>query len=70
MTRRMSNEEYDELVEAGVFRKIELIDGEVRTGRFRLAFSPAQRAAAAELGIELPPDETVEEHRASSAESA
>ena len=48
-------ETYFRLVEAGIIgEKIELIDGRLVFGDFELAFSAAQRAAAAELGIELP----------------
>jgi hypothetical protein len=46
---------YFRLVEAGIVgEKIELIEGRLVFGDFELAFSPAQRAAAAELGIDLP----------------
>jgi hypothetical protein len=46
---------YFRLVEAGIVgEKIELIEGRLVFGDFELAFSPAQRAAAAALGIELP----------------
>ncbi len=48
-------ETYFRLVEAGIIgEKIELIEGRLVFGDFELAFSPAQRAAADELGIALP----------------
>ena len=54
------------LVDGGIIgEKIELIKGRLVFGDFELAFSPAQRAAAAELGIELP-----ENHRLRVARTA
>jgi hypothetical protein len=54
--RRLINvDTYVRLVDAGIIgEKIELIEGRLVFGDFELAFSPAQRAAAAEHGIELP----------------
>lgn len=61
--QRMTGDEYRRLVEAGIIAiPTEMLDGRVHAGQWRLAFSPAQRAAAGRLGIELPPDETVDEH--------
>jgi hypothetical protein len=59
---RITVDEYMRLGEAGIVgHKVELIDGRIVFGRFELAFSPAQRAAAAELGIELPENEPAPE---------
>jgi hypothetical protein len=56
--KRMTVDEYFRLGDAGIIGdKIELIDGRIVFGRFELAFSPAQRAAAEEIGIELPDNE-------------
>lgn len=49
----MTLEEYQRLASAGVIRNVEFIDGEVRMGEHRLAFSASQVRAAAELGIDL-----------------
>jgi hypothetical protein len=49
---------YFRLVEAGIVgEKVELIEGRLVFGDFELAFSPAQRAAAKKIGIELPENE-------------
>lgn len=51
-------EDYFKLQEVGVLgEKVELIEGRIVMGPWQLAFSPAQRAYAAELGITLPDDE-------------
>jgi len=56
--RPITVDTYVRLVDAGIIgEKIELIAGRLVFGDFELAFSPAQRAAAAELGIELPENE-------------
>ena len=48
-------ETYYRLADAGIVGdKVELIEGRLVFGDFELAFSPAQRQAAAQLGIELP----------------
>jgi hypothetical protein len=65
----LSPEQWRTLVEAGVIGSpVELINGVVFSGEWRLAVSPAQRDAAAQLGIALPPDETTEERAARLAE--
>jgi hypothetical protein len=46
-------EEYKRLVAAGVIDRVELIDGEIRMGEPRLAFSASQIQAAAELRFDL-----------------
>lgn len=49
----MTLEEYQRLVAAGVIDKVEFLDGEVRMGEHRLAFSASQVQAAADIGIDL-----------------
>jgi hypothetical protein len=44
---------YHALVVAGVLDKVELIEGRVVMGSYKLHFSPEQVRAAASLGIEL-----------------
>ncbi len=59
---RMTADEYRRLSDAGILdEKVELIDGRMMFGRWELAWSPAQRAAAAELGIVLPNNEPAPE---------
>jgi hypothetical protein len=50
----MTTDEYHALVRAGVLANVELIDGRVVMGEYELIFSPAQAAAAAELGVSVP----------------
>lgn len=47
----MTLKEYQRLVAAGVIDKVEFIDGEVRMGEHRLAFSASQIEAAAKLAL-------------------
>jgi hypothetical protein len=58
----MTVDTYFRLVEAGILgEKVELIEGRIMFGDFELAFSPAQRAAAAAIGIELPENQEAAE---------
>lgn len=50
----LTNEAYQILVEKGILGKIEMLHGVVYVGNYRLAWSDEQRAAARELGVELP----------------
>ena len=50
----MTPEDYRKLVEAGVVDKIELLNETVFVGRHPMVFSPAQVAAAARLGVQVP----------------
>ena len=49
----MTLDEYIALTEAGILDKVELMDGVVMMGRFPLAFSADQIAAASEIGVDL-----------------
>lgn len=54
-SKPVSTDDYHRLIETGILgEKVELIDGRVMFGEWELAWSPAQRAAAAMLGIRLP----------------
>ncbi len=50
----MKLDEYHSLVSHGVLGPVEYLNGHVVVGAYDLVFSPAQAAAARELGIDVP----------------
>lgn len=50
----MKLDEYHSLVRHGVLGPIEYLNGHVVVGAYDFVFSPAQAAAARELGIDVP----------------
>lgn len=51
---RISPQDWQKLVEAGIVDRVEMIEGRALMGRYPVVFSPAQTAAARELGVEVP----------------